>query len=62
MGRSHARLYSLVGTCRLNGLDPHRYLHHVLERIAMHPINQLEELLPWRVAAQWTVPALSRAA
>jgi len=43
-------------------LDPHRYLHHVLERIAMHPINRLEELLPWRVAAQWSVPALSRAA
>ncbi len=61
-GETAARLYSLIGTCRLNGLDPHRYLHHVLERIAMHPINRLEELLPWRVAAQWSVPALSRAA
>jgi transposase len=61
-GETAARLYSLIGTCRLNGVDPHRYLHHVLERIAMHPINRLEELLPWRVAAQWSVPALSRAA
>ncbi len=61
-GETAARLYSLIGTCRLNGLDPHRYLHHVLEHIAMHPINRLEELLPWRVAAQWTVPALSHAA
>ena len=61
-GETAARLYSLVGTCRLNGLDPHLYLHHVLERIAMHPINRLEELLPWRVAAQLSAPALSRAA
>jgi transposase len=49
-GETAARLYSLIGTCRLNGLDPHRYLHHVLERIAMHPINRIEELLPWNVA------------
>jgi transposase len=62
-GETAARLYSLIGTCRLNGLDPHRYLHHVLERIAMHPINRLEELLPWRVATQLlSAPALSRAA
>ena len=50
-GETAARLYSLIGTCRLNGLDPHRYLRHVLERIAAHPINRVEELLPWRVAA-----------
>jgi len=61
-GETAARLYSLIGTCRLNGLDPHLYLRHVLERIAMHPINRLEELLPWRVAAQLSAPALSRAA
>ena len=61
-GETAARLYSLVGTCRLNGLDPHLYLRHVLERIAMHPINRLEDLLPWRVAAQLSAPALSRAA
>ena len=49
-------MYSLIGTCRLNGIDPHRYLHHVLERIASHPINRIEELLPWRVAATLTEP------
>jgi hypothetical protein len=49
-GETAARLYSLVGTCRLNGLDPHLYLRHVLERIASHPINRIDELLPWRVA------------
>jgi len=48
-GETAARLYSLVGTCRLNGLDPHGYLRYVLERIAEHPINRIDELLPWRV-------------
>ena len=44
-----ARVYSLIGSCRLNGIDPHLYLRHVLERIASHPINRIEEPLPWRV-------------
>ena len=48
-GETAARLYSLIGTCRLNGIDPHLYLRHVLECIATHPINRIEELLPWRV-------------
>jgi transposase len=49
-GETAARLYSLIGTCRLNGIDPHLYLRHVLECIATHPINRIAELLPWRVA------------
>jgi len=49
-GETAARLYSLIGTCRLNGIDPHAYLRHVLERIATHPINRIESLLPWHVA------------
>jgi len=48
-GDTAACLYSLIGTCRLNRIDPHLYLRHVLERIAMHPINRIDELLPWRV-------------
>jgi transposase len=48
-GETAARLYSLIGTCRLNGMDPHGYLRYVLERIAEHPINRIDELLPWRV-------------
>jgi len=61
-GETAARLYSLVGTCRLNGLDPHLYLRHVLERIATHPINRLQELLPWRVADRLRAVALPSAA
>jgi transposase len=60
-GETAARLYSLIGTCRLNGIDPHVYLKYVLERIAEHPINRIDELLPWRVAGQLPI-ALSRAA
>lgn len=55
-GETAARLYSLIGTCRLNGLDPHRYLRHVLERIATHPINRIESLLPWHVAPSLEIP------
>lgn len=49
-GESAARLYSLIGTCRLNGIDPHAYLQSVLERTPAHPINRIEDLLPWRLA------------
>jgi transposase len=48
-GQRAAALYSLLGTATLNGLDPQAYLTHVLERIASHPINRVDELLPWNV-------------
>jgi transposase len=45
----------------LNQIDPHLYLRQVLECIASHPINRIEELLPWRLAPLLPL-ALSRAA
>ena len=51
-GERAAAIYSLIGTAKLNGLDPEAYLREVLQRIADHPINRIEELLPWNVIAQ----------
>ena len=49
-GERAASLYSLMETAKLNGLDPQGYLRDVLERIADHPINGIDELLPWAFA------------
>jgi hypothetical protein len=49
-GERAAAIYSLVGTAKLNGMDPEAYLRQVLIRIAEHPINRIEELLPWNLA------------
>jgi transposase len=50
-GERAAAIYSLIGSAKLNDLDPQAYLRHVLTRIAEHPINRIDELLPWKVAS-----------
>ena len=59
-GERAEAIYTLIGTAKLNGLNPEAYLCHVLERIADHPINRIDELLPWNVAP--TLAPLSLAA
>ena len=55
-GERAAIMYSIIETCKLNHIDPQRYLQYVLERIAEHPINRIEELLPWNVGLQLNQP------
>jgi len=48
-GERAALMYSLLATAKLNGINPEAYLRHVLAIIAAHPINRIDELLPWNV-------------
>ncbi len=50
-GERAAAIYSFIGTAKLNDIDPEAYLRYVLTRIAEHPINRIDELLPWNLAA-----------
>jgi transposase len=49
-GKRAAAMYSLIGSAKLNGLDPELYLRTVLARIAGHPISNIHDLLPWNLA------------
>src|SRR5450631_625280 len=42
-----AMLYSLMGTCKLHGVNPFDWLKNVLEVLPSHPINKIQELLPY---------------
>jgi transposase len=48
-GERAAAVYSLLGSAKLNGIDPEAYMAEVLRRIADHPINRIAELLPWNL-------------
>jgi transposase len=50
-GERVAAIYSLIETCKLNGIDPEAYLRAVLTRITDHPIKRIADLLPWTFAS-----------
>jgi transposase len=53
-GERAAAMYALIGSARLNGIDPEGYLRYVFTHIADYPINRVADLLPWRVADRLT--------
>ena len=48
-GERAAAIYSLIETAKLNGINPQAWLTDVLACIPDHPINKIDELLPWRL-------------
>ena len=55
-GERAAAIYTLIGTAKLNDVDPQAWLADVLARIADLPVPRLPELLPWQWA-RWRQPA-----
>jgi transposase len=47
-GNRAAAMFSILETCKLNGVNPEAYLRDVFARIADHPVNRINEFLPWR--------------
>jgi transposase len=46
-GQRAAMMYSLIVTAKMSDVDPQAWLADVLARIADHPVQKLDELLPW---------------
>ena len=43
-----AAIYSIIETCKLNGVEPLAYITDVMQKIAADwPNSQIEELMPW---------------
>ena len=52
-----AAMYTLIETCKLNGIDARAWLADVLARIADHPARQIASLLPWNWQVARIAPA-----
>ncbi len=55
-GQRAALMYSLIVTAKMNNIDPQAWLADVLDRIADHPAQKLDELMPW----SWRPASLSK--
>ena len=45
-GRWAGVAYSLVESCKLNGVEPYAYLKDVLKRVWTHPASDIDQLMP----------------
>jgi transposase len=50
-GEVACRLYSLMRSCRENGVDPQAYIEDLLTRVSTTPASRIAELTPWGWAA-----------
>jgi len=59
-GGAHAAatMFTLVGSCMLQGIDPWAYTADILSRLGDHPVNKVHELTPlaWRLAREGAAP------
>jgi hypothetical protein len=46
-GDRAAVFYTIIQSCRLNGVNPEAYLTDIITRIDTHPASQIDALLPW---------------
>jgi transposase len=55
-GGAHAAatMFTLVGSCMMQGVDPWVYLNVVFGRLGRHPVDRVHELTPrsWRIARE----------
>ena len=49
-----AMIYSLLGTCKINNINPYQWLRDVFEKLPTYPINKIQELLPhnWKLSKE----------
>jgi len=51
-----AAIYSIIETCRTNGLEPYHYLRHILKELPQaSSMEDYERLLPWKLDAETLV-------
>ena len=57
-GRSWARMASLIGSAKMNGVDPYAYLLYLFTRLARGHLNKdIDALMPWAYAAADSNPS-----
>ncbi|WP_110281239.1 IS66 family transposase [Loktanella sp. PT4BL] len=52
-GRNWARFASLIGTCKMNGVEPYAYMRDLFTKLANgHLARDIDALMPWAYAQQ----------